>query len=93
MERDKYSIEPVSGAWALRLNGRLLEHFDDQGRAERAACVAARLSERRGRKAEILFGGAPEGFALRARSAAILTCFSVDLLAGPVGGFLELLPS
>jgi hypothetical protein len=54
MDCDTYSIEPIEGAWALRLNGRVLGRFDDLGRAEHAASVAARLSERRGRAAVIL---------------------------------------
>ena len=53
MECDTYSIELIDGAWALRLNGRVLEHFEDPSEAERAAGAASRMSERRGRIAEV----------------------------------------
>jgi hypothetical protein len=54
MDRDIYLIEPLDHGWVLHLNGEELAAFDDEGRAARAAIAAARISERRGRSAEIL---------------------------------------
>lgn len=53
MKRDVYTIARSENGWTLQLNGRLLEAFDDEERARRAASVAARLSRARGRTAEI----------------------------------------
>ena len=53
MKRDIYTIARSESGWTLQLNGRVLEAFDDEVRARRAASVAARLSRARGRAAEI----------------------------------------
>jgi hypothetical protein len=53
MKRDIYTIARSESGWTLQLNGRVLEAFDDEDRARRAASVAARLSRARGRTAEI----------------------------------------
>jgi hypothetical protein len=53
MKRDIYTIARSESGWTLHLNGRVLEAFDDEDRARRAASVAARLSRARGRTAQI----------------------------------------
>ena len=51
---DIFHIEATDSGWALRLNGQVIASGMDQDQAERAARAAARMSTRRGRRAEIL---------------------------------------
>jgi hypothetical protein len=55
LERDTYIIVVSDECWMLYLNGHVLAAFTDRQDATRAASVAARMSERRGRTAEIQF--------------------------------------
>jgi hypothetical protein len=54
MDCDTYCIAPAGDGWQLVLNGRVLASGMEQKSAERAAAVAARMSERRGRKVVVL---------------------------------------
>jgi hypothetical protein len=62
-ERDTYEIARSKMGWTLRLNGHVLASGMDRGAAERAAAVAARLSEGKGRVVTIIAeqhgGGSP----------------------------------
>lgn len=57
MDRDTYIVEFLDDRWALRLNGRMLAIFEDRMHAERAAGVALRMSQARGRTAEVSIRG------------------------------------
>jgi hypothetical protein len=54
LERDSYLIAPAESGWTLWLNGRPLACGMDRVQAEQAARVAARMSQLRGRAADIL---------------------------------------
>lgn len=54
MEVDTYVIAKSADGWTLRLGSRPLGLFGDLAHAKRAAQVAARMSRKRGSKAEIL---------------------------------------
>jgi hypothetical protein len=63
VERDTYVIAQSKVGWILRLNGHVLASGMDREAAERAAAVAARLSEGKGRTVTIIAehhgGGTP----------------------------------
>jgi hypothetical protein len=51
--QDTYTIISSDEGWSLDLNGQQLAEFDEEYGAMQAASVAARMSESRGRTAEI----------------------------------------
>jgi hypothetical protein len=51
---DTYVIHVNGEVWCLELNGKHLGTFNERAEAEKAAEVAARMSQKRGRAAEIL---------------------------------------
>lgn len=54
VERDTYEIAQSNMGWILRLNGHVLASGMNREAAERAAAVAARLSEGKGRVVTII---------------------------------------
>src|SRR3954447_24356208 len=53
LQRDTYTITLSGDGWALQLNGQHLAQFDNESAAAKAATVGARMSQHRGRIADI----------------------------------------